>query len=455
MKYNTAVSTESEAQYKRMMETPIPRLVTSMAIPTVIGMLITVIYNTADTFFVSQINKSASAAVGAVYAIMAIIQSMGYGLGVGAGSLISRKLGQKNNDAADTYASSAFFAAVTVGIVIMTVGLLILNPFLRLLGCTDTMMPYAIPYAKFILMAAPLNCATFVLNNTLRSEGFSKLAMIGISTGGILNVILDPIFIFALDMGTGGAALATMLSQVVSFCILFSFFLTGRSIVHIRIKSVSRRFLDYQMIVTTGIPTICRQGLGSVAAAVLNIQAIGYGGDAAGAAITIANKIYILVRNISIGIGQGFQPVAGYNFGAGNRKRTWQAFIFSTKVGSVVCVLIAVVSAVFAEQIMWWFCDDAEVARIGIETLYLSSAAMPFLAFSTYVNQLYQCLGFKGKATFLASCRQGIFFLPAVLLLPLTLDCLGVQAAQPFADVCTFLISIPFIIYFYRKYIQE
>lgn len=455
MTHQAAAQTDSEAQYRRMMETPIPRLVTSMAIPTVIGMLITVIYNTADTFFVSQINKSASAAVGAVYAIMAIIQAIGYGLGVGAGSLISRKLGQKNNEAADTYASSAFFAAVVVGAIIMVVGLLVQKPFLRLLGCTETMMPYAMPYAKYILLAAPLNCATFVLNNSLRSEGFSRMAMVGISAGGVLNVILDPILIFGLDMGTGGAALATMLSQIVSFSILASFFLTGRSIVRIRLKSVSRRFSDYQMIVTTGMPTICRQGLGSVAAAALNIQAIGYGGDAAGAAITIANKVYILVRNICIGIGQGFQPVAGYNYGAGNRRRTWQAFTFATKVGSVLCVIAAVIAAVFAEEIMWWFCSDADVARIGTETLYLASAVMPFLAFSTYVNQLYQCLGFKGKATFLASCRQGIFFLPAVALLPLAVGCLGVQAAQPFADLCTFLISIPFIIYFYRHYMQE
>ncbi len=455
MSHQAAAQTDSEAQYRRMIETPIPRLVTSMAIPTVIGMLITVIYNTADTFFVSQINKSASAAVGAVYAIMAIIQAIGYGLGVGAGSLISRKLGQKNNEAADTYASSAFFAAVVVGAIIMVVGLLVQKPFLRLLGCTETMMPYAMPYAKYILLAAPLNCATFVLNNSLRSEGFSRMAMVGISAGGVLNVILDPILIFGLDMGTGGAALATMLSQIVSFLILSSFFLTGRSIVRIRLKSVSRRFSDYKMIVTTGMPTICRQGLGSVAAAALNIQAIGYGGDAAGAAITIANKVYILVRNICIGIGQGFQPVAGYNYGAGNRRRTWQAFTFATKVGSVLCVIAAVVAAVFAEEIMWWFCSDADVARIGTETLYLASAVMPFLAFSTYVNQLYQCLGFKGKATFLASCRQGIFFLPAVALLPLAVGCLGVQAAQPFADLCTFLISIPFIIYFYRHYMQE
>lgn len=438
-----------------MMETPIPKLVTSLAVPTVIGMLVTVIYNTADTYFVSQIDKSASAAVGAVYSIMSIIQALGFGLGVGAGSLISRKLGAKDNEAADRYASSAFFASIVVGTLIGVIGLSVLEPLLRLLGCTDTMMPHAIPYAKYILIAAPVNCATFVLNNTLRSEGMSILSMIGIGAGGILNVFLDPLFIFTFGMSTGGAAIATMISQIVSFSILFAIFLSGKSIVKIRIKSISRRFKDYKMIVLTGIPTICRQGLGSVAAAVLNIQAIGYGGDAAGAAITIANKVYVLARNICIGFGQGFQPVAGYNYGAGNKKRTWECFTFSVKIGSVVCVLFAAVSAIFAEPIMWFFCDDAEVARIGIETLYLSSAAMPFLAFSTYVNQLYQCLGFKAQATFLASCRQGIFFLPAVMLLPLALDCIGVQAAQPFADICTFFISIPFIILFYKKYINN
>lgn len=455
MKNSNDIASEGEAQYKRMMETPIPRLVTSMAIPTVIGMLITVVYNTADTYFVSQINKSASAAVGAVYSIMALIQALGYGIGVGAGSLISRKLGAKENEEASKYASSAFFAAIAVGLLIMVLGSAVLGPFLRILGCTDTMMPYAVPYARFILWAAPLNCATFVLNNTLRSEGYSTFAMIGISAGGILNVILDPLFIFTLNMGTGGAALATMISQCVSFAILCGIFLSGKSIAKITLKSVSHRFEDYRMIITTGIPTICRQGLGSIAAAVLNIQAIGYGSDAAGAALTIANKVYVLVRNISIGFGQGFQPVAGYNYGAGNKKRTWGSFVFATKVGTVICLFFAAISAIFAEPIMWWFCDDAEVARIGIETIYLSSIAMPFLAFSTYVNQLYQGLGFRGQATLLASCRQGIFFLPAVLLLPLWLGCFGVEASQPLADVCTFIVSVPFIIRFYKRYITE
>ncbi len=445
---------ESDAQYRRMMQTPIPKLVTSLAIPATVSVLITVVYNTADTYFVSQINKSASAAVGAVYAIMSIIQAVGYGLGMGAGSLISRKLGAKEDEAASRYASSAFFAAVAIGGLIGVLGLLTLEPFLRLLGCTDTMMPYAIPYAKYILLAAPVNCATFVLNNTLRSEGFSRLATIGTSTGGILNLLLDPLLIFGFDLGTGGAAIATMLSQIVSFCILLGFFLRGKSIVLLGLRHVSRRFADYKLIIATGMPTICRQGLGSLAAAVLNIQAIAYGGDAAGAAITISNKVYILVRNLCMGLGQGFQPVAGYNYGAGNKQRAWQSFAFAVKVGTVGCVICAAISAIWAEPIMWWFCDDAEVAKIGIQTIYFGAAVMPFLAFSTYANQLFQCLGFKGKATFLASCRQGVFFLPAVLLLPLALNCVGVQAAQPVADLCTFFTCVPFVILFYRKHFR-
>ena len=446
--------TDSEQQYQRMVQTPIPKLVSSLAIPTTVGMLITVIYNTADTYFVSQINKSAAAAVGAVYAVMSIIQAIGFGLGMGSGSLISRKLGAKEDQAAHTYASSAFFAAILCGALISVLGLLFLEPMLKLLGCSETMMPHAIPYAKFVLIAAPISCSTFVLNNTLRSQGRSMQATIGMSIGGILNVILDPVFIFGLNMGTGGAALATAISQSVNFCVLLCFFLAGKSIVSVHPKHVSRKFADYKAIVTTGLPTICRQGLGSVAAAVLNIQAIAFGGDAAGAAITISNKVYILVRNLVMGLGQGFQPVAGYNYGAGNKRRAWESFTFSTKAGTVMCIFFAAVTAVFAEPIMWWFCNDAEVAKIGIQTLYLNSAILPFLAFSTYVNQLYQCLGFKGQATFLASCRQGIFFLPAVLLLPLAIGCLGVQAAQPVGDLCTFLISIPFIIHFYKKYMK-
>ena len=227
----------------------------------------------------------------------------------------------------------------------------------------------------------------------------------------MLNIVLDPLFIFTLDMGAGGAALATAVSQVVSFVILLLFFLTGRSIVRLRLRSVSRHFRDYWLIFTTGLPTVCLQGLGSVASAVLNMQAVLYG-DAAVSAITIANKLYVFVRNLVIGIGQGFQPVAGYNYSAGKRRRAWQAFWFSSLVGTVLCTVCAIVMAIFARPILWWFCSDAEVVRIGADTLRFSCIVLPLLAVSTFVNQLYQCLGYRTAATFLASCRQG-HFLPS------------------------------------------
>ncbi len=447
----------SEAQYQRMLNTPIPRLVMSLALPTILSTMITVIYNTADTYFVSQLNKSASAAVGAVFSIMSVIQAVGFGFAMGASSLISLKLGEKDGKAADTYSATGFYAAMVLGGVIGILGLVFLDPVLQLLGCSETMMPHARSYATFILAAAPVSCSTFVLNNVLRSQGQSQLAMWGMMLGGCINMVLDPIFIFSwgLNMGTGGAALATAISQVVSFSILLSFFLRGKSIVSIHPRHISRKFADYSKVILTGIPTICRQGLGSVAAAVLNIQAVAYGGDAAAAAATIANKVYILARNFLIGLGQGFQPVAGYNYGAGNKRRAWQAFRFACVVGSCFCVVAAAFIMLCRSPIMAWFSKDGEVVTLGSEMLLYLGGVIPVLAFSTFVNQLAQGLGFKLPATLLASCRQGIFFLPAIFLLPLAMGCSGVLASQAVADFMTFVVSVPFIIWFRRRHLSD
>lgn len=444
----------SEIQHKRMTESSIPKLITKLSIPTVISMLITVIYNTADTYFVSQINKSASAGVSACYSIMAIIQAIGFGFGMGAGNLISLALGEKNNDKAHKFASSAFFAAVLTGAFIGFVPQPFLKNILQFLGCSDTMLPYSLPYARYILLIAPIYCATFVLNNTLRSEGEANLAMWGFLIGGILNIILDPIFIFKMELGTKGAAIATALSETITFLILLYFFIFNKTIVKIKFNHISKKNKDYLLIITTGLPTIFRQGLGSIASALMNKCSVPYG-DAAVAAVALANKVYALVRNLVIGIGQGFQPVAGYNYGAGKKKRTIEAFRFATIVGTIICILSAVIIAVFAEPIMAWFCDDAEVIKIGKPSLIYACIVMPFMAFSTYVNQLFQCLGFKAPATFLASCRQGIFFIPGILILKLIFELNGVMAAQPFSDLCTFLISIPFFIVFYNEHFKH
>lgn len=448
----------SEAQYDRMMNTPIPRLVMSLALPTILSTMITVIYNTADTYFVSQINKSASAAVGAVFSIMSVIQAVGFGFAMGASSLISIKLGEKGDRAAHTYGATGFYSAMALGAVIGLLGLCFLKPILKLL-CSDTMIPHARSYATFILIAAPVSCSTFVLNNVLRAQGQSRLAMWGMITGGMVNMALDPVFIFdfGLGMGAGGAALATAVSQCVSFSILLSFFLRGKSIVSIHPRYISRSFRDYTKIILTGIPTICRQGLGSVAAAVLNIQAVAYGGgdDAVASAATIANKIYMLTRNFLIGLGQGFQPVAGYNYGAGNRRRAWLSFRFATIVGSCFSAAAAVLIVIFRVPIMGFMSNDPGVIRLGSEMLLYLGAVIPVLAFSTFVNQLAQSLGFKLPATLLASCRQGIFFLPAIYILPLFLGSSGVLASQAVADALTFAVSVPFLVWFYRKHMRD
>ena len=436
-----------------MLKTPVPKLILELSAPTVLSQLVSVLYNTADTYFVSQIGNSASAAVGVVFSLMSIIQAFGFGIGMGSSSLISRRLGEKRDADADRIASSAVAASLAVGILLMAAGLPAIDGLMRLLGSTETMLPYSRAYGFYILLSAPVMCSSFVLNNILRSEGEANLAMWGLTAGGFLNIFLDPVFIFTLKLGIAGAAIATALSQCVSFVILLLAFLRGKSIVHLRLACVSRRFGDYWLILSTGFPTICRQGLASLATALLNRQAAAYG-DAAVAAMTIATKIYLLVRNIILGIGQGFQPVAGYNYGAGSRSRTREAFRFACLLGTAVCIVCAAVLALGADTVISWFRRDDTVITIGRQALLYACLVMPLMAYSTFVNQLYQCLGYNLSATVLACCRQGIFYLPLILLLPGLLGLTGVEMTQPAADALTFFLSIPFQIAFYRRHLQ-
>lgn len=444
----------SEKQHQRMLNTPMPKLILSLAIPSIIGQMVTVIYNTADTWFVSQISTEASAAVGIVFALMTIIQALGFGIGMGSGSLISMKLGEKENDEAHKFASSGFFAAALIGLFITVFGLIFLEPLMRVLGSTDDILPYSSDYAIFILIGAPFMCSSFILSTVLRSEGESTLSTIGLCSGGLLNVILDPIFITGLGMGISGAGLATAIGQLVSFCVLFLMFLRDKSIVKLKFSYISRHFSDYRLIITTGVPTIFRQGMASIASAVLNIQAAAYGA-AAVAAITIANRIYMLVRTVVLGIGMGFQPIAGYNFGAKNYKRTKQSFWYATLYGTAFCLICTVLLFIFNNQIIMWFRNDPAVIEKGSKTLIFGCMVMPFMAYSTFVNQLYQCLGFRIPATVLACCRQGIFFLPIVIIAPFFIGLTGVQIAQAGADFLTFIASVPFQIVFCNRVLKD
>ncbi|MBB5265665.1 putative MATE family efflux protein [Catenibacillus scindens] len=446
---------QEEVQYKKMTETPIPRLITTMAVPTIISMLVTSVYNMADTFFVSKLGTSATGAVGIVYSLMAIIQAVGFMIGMGSGSQLSRLLGQKNQKEASEIGATGFYISIAFGLLLTVFGLIFIDPLMRILGATPTILPYARDYARYILLGASIMCASFVLNNLLRGEGKATLAMVGIATGGVLNIFLDPLFIFVFNLGIAGAAIATVLSQCISFIILLSFFLRGKSLISLNIRNVSRQAKVYISILKTGLPSLCRQGLASISTVALNLNAAVYG-DAAVAAMSVVSRIFMLMISVLIGFGQGFQPVAGYNYGARKFDRVRQAVKFSLVWGTIVVVVLGIIGFVFAPQLMAIFRkDDAEVIAIGSLACRCQSLALMLAPTGTICNMLFQCTGKAALATLVASCRQGICFLPLVVILPQICGLLGVQLAQPLADVITLVICIPLLRNFFVQLKKE
>jgi len=438
------------AHYEKMTGRPVKPLVVSLAVPSIISMLVSSVYNMADTYFVSQLGTSASGAVGIVFSIMAIIQAVGFCLGQGAGNIAARQLGAQRLEEASETASTGFFCALAFGGGLAMISVFGCTPLMRFLGATDTILPYAKAYGDYILLAAPIMCASFVMNNLLRGEGKSLLGMVGITVGGILNMALDPIFIFVLDQGTAGAAQATALSQCVSFVILLSMFLTGRSSVRLRISKVSRRLSVYRNIMTTGLPSLCRQGLASAGTILLNRAARMYG-DPAVAAMGIVARIAMFMFSTILGFGQGYQPVAAFNYGARRFDRVREAARFSARVCTAVILVVSAACFLLAGPIITAFRpDDPEVIALGTFAFRAQCLMMPLTGVVTVTNMSLQCTGHSAKATFLALCRQGIYYIPLILVLPGVAEVTGVQLAQPISDFLTFVTSVPFYIWFLR-----
>ena len=440
----------SALQFRRMTETPIPQLVLSLAAPTILSMLITSIYNLADTFFVGQISTSASGAVGVVSSLMAIIQALGFMLGHGAGTIISRSLGSRDTTAATRFASTSFFTALVFGVVLAVAGLGTLPHFMMLLGSTETILPHACAYARPILIAAPLMISSLVMNNILRYEGKASFAMIGLVTGGLLNIALDPLFIFGLGMGTAGAGLATALSQTISFCILLSMFLRGKTVSQFRITAVTREARDFGRILLGGAPSFGRQGLNSIGGMLLNLAARGYG-DAAVAGMSIVSRIFMFIISVAIGVGQGLQPVASFNYGARKYRRVRQAAIFTIKAAFCMLVVLVGLCWVNGDVLIRLFRDDPAVTAVALPAFHYQCLAMLLHPIIVVANMTFQSVGASGRATFLACCRQGVFFIPLILILPRTHGLFGVEICQPIADVLTFLVSLPFLLAFLQQ----
>ena len=446
---------DENSQFAKMTETPVKPLVAGLAVPTIISMLVTSVYNTADTFFVSKLGTSASGAIGIVFSLMAVIQAVGFTLGMGSGSAISRLLGQRKNDEADCYASSGLAASAVFGLLLGITGLLTLEPLMRLLGSTETILPYAAEYGKYILISAPFMTMTFVLNNILRSEGKARLSMIGLASGSILNIGLDPLMIFVFDMGITGAAASTLIGNIISFCILLYFFLAKKTTVRLSVQSISRSPMLYLKIIRNGLPSFCRQGLASISTVMLNNAAADYG-DAAVAAISIVGKIFMLIFSVILGFGQGYQPVAGFNYGAGKYKRVKEALMFNYITATIMMTVLAAGDFIFAPQLMELFIkDDPQVIETGALALRIQCLSMPLLPLTTTSNMTFQSIGKSWTAVLLSSCRQGIYFIPLILILPDIYGLNGVISVQTAADVLSAATSLPFLIWFVRKLGRE
>ena len=430
-----------EEKYRQMIETPVNRLIPRLAVPTIISMLVTSIYNMADTFFVSQLSTSASGAVGVMFSAMSMIQAIGFTLGMGSGNHISRSLGNRDEERAGVFAATAFYTAAIIGVGILAVGTLFSRQLVFFLGATETIAPYAQDYARYILIGAPFMMTSFVMNNILRSQGNAVFAMVGITVGGILNMILDPLLIFGLDLGISGAAIATMVSQIISFCILLYQCNARPDCIKIQLSKFLPSGKVYGEILHAGLPSFCRQGLASAAAVILNFAAGPYG-DAAIAAMSIVTRFMMFINSSLIGFGQGFQPVCGFNFGAERYDRVLEAFWFCVKVAVIMLTVFGIVSFGISRPIITAFRrEDLQVIEIGTLALRLQLLTMPFQAWVIMVNMLTQSIGYGFRASLVAMGRQGLFLIPALLILPKLFGILGLQMAQPIADMLTFVLA--------------
>lgn len=445
---------QENTQYRKMTETPVPKLIIMLGIPTTISMLVTNIYNMADTYFVGKLGTSASGAVGIVFGLMAIIQAFGFMFGHGAGSIISRRLGAKDVESASRFASTSFFCSLAAGGLIAVSGFLFLEPLVRLLGSTDTILPYAKTYAGFILAAAPFMASSCVLNNILRYEGRAVFAMVGLTTGSILNIFGDWLLMEKAGFGIEGAGIATAVSQTISFFILLLMFLRGKTQSRISVKNLTWEFSDVALICKTGLPSLMRQGLSSISTMVLNGQA-GIYGDAAVAAMSIVNRICFFLFSIGLGIGQGFQPVAAFNYGAKKYDRVRKGFFFTLGAGEVLLGSVAVIGMFVPGQLVAFFRNDPEVIAIGSVALTAQLIALFFQPLSICANMMFQSIGENKTATFLSMLRSGLYFVPVILLFSQMFGLFGIEIAQTVADILAFFTALPFTVRFLRQLKQK
>lgn len=437
------MKTQHRDNYEFLTQAPVSRVILTMAVPTIVSMLVTCLYTIVDTYFVGQLNTQSTAAVGIVFSLMCLVQAIGSFFGHGSGSYMSRELGARRIDNAASMAATGFVYAIITGVAIAAVGLISLQTLSLWLGSTATVLPYTEQYMAIILIGTPFQIASFTLNSQLRMQGNTRHAMWGIVSGAVLNVLLDPLLIFGCSLGLRGAALATVIGQAVSFLILYIMCnRRGATCVGIHLTKFSLRWHYVREIIYGGSPSLSRQGLASISVVLLNLAVASYG-DAAVAAMSIVSRVTMFVMSVIVGLGQGFQPFCGYCYGAGLYARLRQGYWFTVKTGFVFLAIFAAVVYCFAEQTVALFRDDAIVIAVGSTALRWHLVAYPLNAYIMTSNMMLQTTRRPLRANLLASARRGLVFIPFILLLPHLFGLMGVAMCQAVCDVVTFLLAIP------------
>ena len=430
-------------RYEYLTQTPVPKLITRLSVPTILSMLVTGIYNTADTFFVGRISTQATAAVGLVFSVMAVIQAIGFFCGQGSGTYISRMLGAGRKQEANEAAATGFALALILGVIVAAVGNVFARPLGFALGAGGTTIRDTLIYMRIILIGAPFMMAQFVINNQLRFQGSAVYAMVGLLAGAVINIGLDPLLIFVFHMGVAGAAIATVAGQFISFVVLLIGSMQGDNI-HLNASNVRLNAHYLREIINGGSPALFRQGLAAIATLLLNQAAGRMGGDAAIAGMSVVTRVLMLLSSALIGFGQGYQPVCGFNYGAGLYDRVKEGYFFCVKYGTILLTGASALCLAFAPQIISFFRDDPDVIRVGSVALRAQAVSLPLMATIVITNMMLQSTGKGLKASIASSARNGIFFIPLILLLPRFFGLFGVEISQAAADVLSFILAIPF-----------
>ncbi len=441
-----------ESRRKMMLEEPVAKVIPIVAVPMIIAMLIDSIYNITDTYFVSQLGTTATAAVGVNSSLMHLIRSVAMGFGMGASSYISRLLGAKRDEEASRVGTTTLFTGIMVLLILSFIAYMFMAPMVKMLGATDSVMPYSMDYARWILLSSPFTAGTVILNQLLRAEGSTKYSMVGMVSGCIVNIGLDPLFISVFSLGVAGAAIATGLSKLISFMILLIPFLRKKSMLELKPKFFTPKREIFFEIARMGIPTFLRSSMLAISTIVINNVA-GTFGDSALAAASVANKAARVVGSGIMGLGQGFQPVAGYNWGARKYERVRKAFWTCSAMGAAGGLTLGVIMAIMATKLVSIFAssDDTEIVKIGSYMIITQCITMVFHVWGGIANGLFQALGRPIGAAVLGLSRQIICLIPCVLVLSNIYGVYGLASAQAVADIMTLMIALPMVILLYRK----